>query len=408
MSDDNDPWKRHKKRSEEGAPPNIDEIFGKLLKKLGQLEKAQGLKRQGKGEDAGNGNGGSLTPAVVGGSFGIGLIVTILFLIWLLSGIFIISPAEQGVILRFGRYQKTVGPGPHWIPRLVKSVKVVNVQRISTFSYEADMLTKDENIVFVSLSVQFRIDEPRLFLFNVVNPVSSLQQATASTLRQVVGNNSLDEVLTTGRARIRNEVEQQLAAVLKPYQTGLLITDVNIQPARPPQEVTGAFDDAIKAREDEQRYINGARAYAEKVVLLAEGRASRTVREAMAFKEQVAFKAKADIAAYLALLPEYKRSPLVTKQRLYLETLESVLAHSNKVLVDEKGGNNLLYLPIDKLISASKKTLASNHEPLTMMPVTSPSVDQPSSRPPLAARSGIGGQSPNLKKRLSYSDNLVE
>jgi len=406
MPDDNDPWKRHSKKNE-SEPPNLDEVFNKLIAKFSQIEK---LHRQ---KNKSGGDGGDQNPAT-GSLFGFGLIASIIFFIWLLSGIFIISPPEQGVILRFGKYQETVGPGPHWIPRFIKSVKVVNVERISNFSYEADMLTKDENIVFVSLSVQFRVDNPHQFLFNIVNPVSSLQQATASTLRQVIGNTSLDEVLTTGRARIRDEVEKQLKSILMPYQAGLLITDVNIQPARPPKEVTDAFDDAIMAREDKERYINGARAYAEKVVLLAQGRASRLVREAQAFQEQVILKAKADTAVYLALLPEYKHAPNVTKQRLYLETIESVFDHSNKVLVDVGSGHNLIYLPIDKILSQSNTHNASSKDTVATMPTISTGIDQPSASEPEAKtinhNSSTNRPTLNtpLRKRLKYSETLSE
>jgi len=188
-----------------------------------------------------------------------------------------VHPAENGVIQRFGRYVKTVTAGPHWIPRFIETKRIVNVEKISNFSYHAQMLTKDENIVSVAVAIKFRISNASDYLFNVVNPQTTLIQATASALRQVIGHTTLDEVLTTGRDVVRQHVQEQVEKILEIYQAGVLVVDVDLQQAKAPEEVKAAFDDAIKAQEDEQRYVNEAQAYSRGVVPIAEGHAKRVI-----------------------------------------------------------------------------------------------------------------------------------
>jgi membrane protease subunit HflK len=212
------------------------------------------------------------------------------------------------------------------------------------------MLTKDENIVDVELSVQYQVQNPRDFLFNVAVPTESIKEATASALRQVVGHTTLDEILTVGREKARGEVERQLVEILDIYKTGLHVVDVNLQPAKPPEQVTEAFDDAIKAREDQQRFINQAQAYNEKVIPISQGQASRVLEEAKAYKTKVTLDAKADVASFLALLTEHARAPKLTDQRLYYAALEKVFSSTSKILLDNDGSNNILYLPLDKMM----------------------------------------------------------
>lgn len=296
-----------------------------------------------------------------------GIIALGLIILWALSGIFLVSPPEQAAILRFGKYVETVGPGPHWIPRFIESKDTVNVQQVRNFQYASEMLTQDENIVSVALAVQYRIADLKNYLFNVVTPVKTLQQATSSALRQVVGTMSLDDVLTTGRVELRNKAAAQINKTLALYKTGLIITDINLQPAKPPEAVTPAFDDAINAREDEQRYINQAEAYARKVTSTAAGQVARIQQQADAYKQAVVLHAQGNVARYLALLNPYKASRNVTRERLYLDTVASVLAKTTNILVDTSG-SNVLYLPLDQIL---KKSLnhnkaasdASNDEP---------------------------------------------
>lgn len=283
-------------------------------------------------------------------AYSLGLIFAVLIGIWVLSGIFIVSPAERAAITRFGKYTKTVGPGPHWVPRFIENYYTVNVQQIVPYTYTAEMLTKDENIVSVAVSVQYRVNDLRDYLFNVVKPRISLQQATASAMRQVIGNTILNEALTTGRGKVRDEVASQLRKTLELYSPGIEITDVTLQPVKPPEPVTPAFDDAIKAREDQQRYINKAQAYAKQVVAQAEGKSSRITQEANAYSKQVVLGAQADVAQYLAVLPIFEKAPKVTRERMYLGAMQTVFTNTSKIFVDVKGGNNILYLPLEKIL----------------------------------------------------------
>lgn len=339
MTNNKDPWGNNPRRE---APPDLDEIFLNIKRKIGRLfganKKMQAFSDQKQ-------------PS---GWLGIGLVFGLILLVWSLAGIFVVSPAQRAVILRFGKYARTVGPGPHWVPRFIETDNKVNVQKIMTYPYSAKMLTKDENIVFVSLAVQYRIDNARNYLFNAVNPNESLQQATASALRQVVGSHILDEVLTTGREQIRAQVVKQITKILAGYNVGLVIADVALQPAKPPEAVTEAFDDVNKAREDEQRYINEAKAYQQKVVPIAQGKAKRILQEAMAFQKQTILKANAQTAGYLALLPQFKKNPKIIKARLYINTMEQVLSKSSKMLIDTKLSNNIIYLPLDKFLATKK------------------------------------------------------
>lgn len=341
-----DIWSKGPRREE--GPPDLDELLNKLQKKINNFFVRKVSRRKIREVPF-----GTKTPKILT-LRNILLVLLIAIMVWVAFGIFIVSPAERAIILRFGKYNKTVGPGPHWVARFIESYNVINVQRVATFPYQAEMLTKDENIVSVAVAVQYRIDNVRDYLFNVVDPIESLQQATASALRQVVGHTTLDEILTTGRELVREQVLQQLTKILDYYHCGLIIADVTLQPAKPPEAVTEAFDDVNKAREDEQRYINEAKAYQQKVVPIAEGQAARILKEADAYQKKVILQAQADTAQYLALLPQYERAPNVTRERLYLSTIEEVLHNSSKILVDVKNAN-MLYLPLDKLFSSTIK-----------------------------------------------------
>lgn len=334
--DEDDVWKRHQKRGST-APPDLDKLIGQFFGKL-----FGGKPSFGSGDN-------------VASKAWLPLILAAVVLIWAVSGIFIVDPAEQAVELHFGRYVRTVGPGPHWIPRIINQKKVVNIQQVHTFSYDADMLTKDKNIVSVSVAVHYRINNTKDYLFNVVNPEASLHQATASALRQVVGTTTLDKIITTGRAVVRTDVMTQLQAIMQRYKSGLLVTDVTMQPARAPEAVKAAFDDAIKALEDEQRFINQAQAYARDVVPKSEGQAKRLQAEAKAYKAKVVFQAQGDTARFLALLPQYHAAPKMLRQRLYIETMQQVLSHNQKVYVGLRKSQPLMYLPLDKLLQQQEE-----------------------------------------------------
>ncbi|MDF1677167.1 MAG: FtsH protease activity modulator HflK [Legionellaceae bacterium] len=330
---DKTPW------GSKGQPPDLDEALKRLQRQFKKMFS--------------NGKPSSKSPGASGYTDSGGPFVAIflsiaILVLWFLSGIFIVDPAEEAAILRFGRYVKTVGPGPHWIPRLIESKVQLNVERVSDYSYTAQMLTRDENLVSVALVVQYRIGDLESYLFNVSEPIESLQQATSSALRQVIGTTRLDAIITEGREMWGNDVQESLIAILKSYKTGIKVVNVSPQPARAPENVQDAFDDAIKAQEDEKRFKEQARAYEASVVPIAEGNAKRILAESEAAAEQVVLRAKGDVAEFLALLPEYLRSPVVTGERLYLEVMQHVLSRSSTIVVDGKAGN-LLYLPLDKL-----------------------------------------------------------
>lgn len=346
-----DPWKG------KNQPPDLDEVFKRFQEKLKKAFFGPSNPNRPERGPSANSNVGVFAI--------IGLLAAVA--LWALAGIFIVDPAEQAAILRFGRYIETVGPGPHWIPRIISSKVVLNVDRVLDYSYSAQMLTRDENLVSVSLAVQYRINDLQQYLFNVANPEESLQQATSSALRQVVGTTTLDQIITEGREVWGNRVQDTLIKTLELYKTGILIVNVSPQPARAPESVQDAFDDAIKAQEDEKRFKEQAYAYAARVVPIAEGNASRIEQEAEAFSKQVVLRAQGEVAEFLALLPQYVAAPGITSERMYLETMQKVLNKTSKIIVDSKAGN-VMYLPLDKLaattttppVQTAPKTVDSN------------------------------------------------
>ena len=342
----NNSWSKNKGQD---GPPDLDDMLKNFFAKVF-------------GKGSGNSSNNDSGSGQVVSSKKIGGFIALVIAVWAVLGVYIVSPAEQAVILRFGKYVSVTGPGPHWLPLGIESEDRVNVQQVSNFAYTAEMLTKDENIVSVAVAVQYRIANPEDYLFNVVSPIASLKQATASALRQVVGQTSLDDVLTTGRQTLIEGVRKQLNTTLDIYNTGLVVTDVTLQPAKPPEQVTAAFDDAIKAREDEQRYINQAQAYARQVSAIAEGNIARLKQQAAAYRQEVVLKAKADTTRYLALLNPYKASPEVTRDRLYIDTISSVLSKTTNIFV-ETGGSNVLYLPLEQILRHQGGFTGKAYEP---------------------------------------------
>lgn len=319
---DNDPWgnnNRGNKGGRDQGPPDLDEVFNKLSQKLGG-------KFGGKG-----GKGPSFSG---GGAIGFGVIAAIAVAVWFFTGFYTIGEAERGVVLRLGKYDRIVDPGLNWRPRFIDEVTPVNVQAIRSLRASGLMLTKDENVVTVSMDVQYRIADPYKYLYRVTNADDSLRQATDSALRAVVGDSLMDSILTSGRQQIRQSTQQTLNQVIDSYDMGLMIVDVNFQSARPPEQVKDAFDDAIAAREDEERFIREAQGYNE-----------RTINEALG-----------QVAQFEKLLPEYQAAPKVTRDRLYLDAMEQVYSNTSKVLIDSESSGNLLYLPIDKLAGQDNKT----------------------------------------------------
>lgn len=341
----NDPWKG------KNQPPDLDEALKRLQERLKKAFGGNGTKESGEqGRSSGTG----------GGLLGL-IILLVIAALWFLSGIFIVDPAEQAAILYFGKYSETVGPGPHWIPRIAASSIVRNVDRVMDYSYSGQMLTKDEKLVAASVVVQYRIGDLQDYLFNVVDPVESLEQATSSALREVLGTTTLDSIITEGREIWGARVQTTLVNILSRYKTGVIIVNVSPQPARAPESVQEAFDDAIKAQEDEKRFKEQALAYAAQVVPIAKGNAQRVTQEAEAYARQVVLQAQGEVAEFMALLPQYVAAPQVTAERMYLDAMQKVLRQSTKIIVDSKA-SNMLYLPIDKLFSRTTLPSAASSD----------------------------------------------
>ena len=331
--DDKDPWGN---RGNQG-PPDLDEAIRKLQSQLSGL--------------FGGGGKGPSSWGVSGPSKGmIWLGVVAALVVYIFSGIYQVDEQERGVVFRFGEVQPDLKTaGLHWYPRFIDRVEPVNVTQVQSHNHQALMLTKDENIVDVSLTVQWVIDDAAAFLVEVREPRKSLSQATESALRHVGGSATMNEVITDGREAIAIEVQERLQRYLRSYGTGIQITKVNIDRSAPPVQVQDAFNDVQKAKEDRQRFENQAIAYAQQVVPEARGRAQRQIEEAQAYRDRVIARSDGEAQRFEKLLTEYQRAPEVTRDRLYLDALEKVFKNSSKVMVDVEGGNNMMYLPLDKL-----------------------------------------------------------
>lgn len=277
-----------------------------------------------------------------------GVILAAFLAVWFVSGFYVVKPAEQAIVLVLGRYYKTYDQGIHWSPRIISKVFIVNTQKIMTLNHSSEMLTSDENIVDVSISVWYKISDPKKYLFNVAQPDLTIKEAAASSLRQVIGGTVLDQILTTGREKVMDDTKNQLIKVMQPYNTGLTITELNLLPAKPPEQVTPAFDDAIKAREDEQKYINQAMAYAEKVEPKAEGEAARKLQQARADAENLVLAASSDTAPFNALVGAYLNKPDLTKYRLYYSTMGKILANAHKIVSDDPNALRMIFAQNDQ------------------------------------------------------------
>ena len=330
-----DPW-----GGGDQGPPDLDEALRKLQEKLGGLFGGKG---------GGGGGGGGGVPGISGTLLLV--IAAGAIVVWSLMGFYQVDQQERALVLRFGKYHDTVQPGLEWNPPFIDEIIKVNTTKVRSASFREIMLTQDENIVEVNLSVQYIIDDTEKFVLRVRDPERSLQQATQSALRHVVGGTDMDLVLTEGRAQIAIEVQERLQSYLDSYETGIRVSKVNVDDSQPPSQVQAAFDDVIKAREDEERVKNEAQAYANGIIPEARGGAQRQFEEAGAYKEQVIAQAQGEADRFNKLLTEYQKAPEVTRQRLYLDAVQSVFANTSKVMVDVEGGNNVMYLPLDKMAS---------------------------------------------------------
>ncbi|MEO7743941.1 MAG: FtsH protease activity modulator HflK [Usitatibacter sp.] len=349
------------KKNNEG-PPDLDEILRKLQQKISAL---LGLRPRPAGvppSASGPGMG-----AAMGG--GIIFIILLVIAVWLASGFYIVDEGRRGVVLRLGKYLETTQPGPRWhLPYPIESVEVVNVAGVRTVEVgyrgsaknkqpqEALMLTDDENIVDVQFAIQYTLKGPEDYLFNNRNPDDNVLQAAETSIREVVGKSKMDFVLNQGRSEVASRVKVLMQQILDRYKTGINVTTVNLQNVQAPEQVQSAFDDAVRAGQDRERFKNEGQAYANDVVPKASGVAARLIEEANGYRQSVINTAQGDASRFRQILSEYEKAPQVTRERMYLETVQQVLSATSKVIVDQKGGQNLLYLPLDRIMQLSTQT----------------------------------------------------
>ena len=334
-NNDKDPWKN--KGGKNQGPPDLDELLNDLGKKVSGIF-------GGKSSGGGSKSGKSMS------SIGISIVLFIALVVYAFSGFYTIKEAEKGIVLRFGQFSGTVDPGINWKWTFVDRVIPIDMQSTREMQSSGFMLTQDENVVQVEMQIQYRVVDARNYVFSVTNADDSLNQSLDSALRYVVGHAEMDDILTSGREQIRQSVWEELDKIIAPYNLGLIIVDVNFKDARPPNEVKDAFDDAIAAQEDEVRFLREAEAYARGIEPRARGRVKRMEQEAIAYKGQIVLDAQGEVARFEKILPEYQAAPEVTRQRLYLATMEKVYSNTSKVMVDVEGGNNMMYLPLDKIM----------------------------------------------------------
>ena len=368
-----DPWSG--KGGDQG-PPDLDEVLRKLQERLGGL-----FGGGGRGGSGGGRGGESAGPS----KKTIGTIVAVALLVWLATGIYIVEPAERGVVLRFGAFREITQPGPHWRwPYPIDEAIRVDVDQITSFGHKALMLTRDENIVDIDLRLQSRVLDPADFLFQDNNPEKTIRDATETATREVVGKNVLDFVITEGRGAVAVQIREKIQELMNQYRTGLEVIGVNITAAKPPDQVKSAFDDAIKAREDFERAKNEAQGYANEVVPTARGAAARVVEDARGYRARAVAEAEGESQRFLALLGEYEKAPLVTRERLYLETTQDVLGKANKVLMDQRSaGSNVTYLPLDRLLQQRDQPRATPHPAGGMASPAMPQLQMPPDDLPL-------------------------
>lgn len=365
----NDPqWGNNGKRSNSG-PPDLDEIWRRLNQRLAGMF-------GGRGNGGGEGFSGGNVPG--GGNLVVALIA-ILLLVWVASGFYIVDTGQRGVVLRFGKYVETTDPGPRWhLPWPIESREIVNVDQVRTVEIgyrnnvrskvlkESLMLTDDENIIDLQFAVQYVLKNPEDFLFVNRAPDDSALQVAETAMREIVGKNKMDFVLYEGRAEIAARAKQLMQEIHDRYRTGISISQVTLQNIQPPEQVQAAFDDAVKAGQDRERLKNEAEAYSNDIVPRARGLASRLKEEAEGYRQAVTANAEGEASRFQQIFNEYQKAPQVTRQRMYLDTMQAVMNNTSKVVIDQKGGNNLLYLPLDKLQQVVGQSYTSPAESLPL------------------------------------------
>lgn len=371
------------KKPNEG-PPDLDQLWREFNQRLNRLFGNKG----GRG-----GDGGGFSPDMRGAGVGIGLIGAIILFLWLVSGFFIVQEGQTGVVLTFGKYSHMTPAGFNWRwPYPIQSHEVVNVSQVRTVEVgyrssvrnkqarESLMLTDDENIIDIQFAVQYKLKSAADWVFNNRDTEETVRQVAETAIREIVGRSKMDFVLYEGREKVALDVSQLMQQIVDRYKSGVQITNVTMQGVQPPEQVQAAFDDAVKAGQDRERQKNEGQAYANDVIPKARGAASRLLQEAEAYRARVVANAEGDAARFKQVLVEYQKAPAVTRDRMYLETMQQIFANTTKVLVDSKSGSNLLYLPLDKLISQSATGDAAGAK-IGSAPSQQPAMTQPNNEP---------------------------
>lgn len=349
---DQDPWGSGRKGNNDG-PPDLDEVIKKGMDKVNRL-----FGKKSSGGGSGSSSGGSKGSSA--GIIAVVLVALVGFVVW--DSMYRIDEKERGVVLRFGKYMDTKGPGLQFKVPLIDQVFIEQVTSVRNVTKKGHMLTQDENIVDIDLMVQFVINDLRNFLLTMRNPVITLDYATDSALRHEVGGTLMDQVLTEGRAILSINVQERLQRYLEFYGSGIEIKKVNINAAQPPQQVKSAFEEVQRAKEDEQKLVNRAESYRNQVVPEARGRASRIIEEANAYKAEVISRAEGETDRFLDVLAVYQAAPEVTRERLYIDTMQKVLSNSTKLLIDQSDGANIMYLPLDQMLNRPTQQASTTAE----------------------------------------------
>jgi membrane protease subunit HflK len=384
----NDPQWGNKDNRRNSGPPDLDELWRRVNQRLNGMF----------GNKGGSGDGGGFSSGgLPGGGNLVGLLAGVLLLVWVASGFYIVDTGQRGVVLRFGKFAETTEPGPRWhLPWPIESREIVNVDQVRTIEIgyrnnvkskvlrESLMLTDDENIIDLQFAVQYILKDPKEFLFVNRAPEDSVLQVAETAMREIVGKNSMNFVLYEGRADIAARAKALMQQILDRYKTGISISQVTLQNIQPPEQVQAAFDDAVKAGQDRERLKNEAEAYANDVVPRAGGLASRLQEESQGYRLAVIANAEGEASRFAQIFTEYQKAPQVTRERMYLDTMQTVMNNTSKILVDQKGGNSLLYLPLDKLQQAVSQPFSS--APEAPPPVTSNAPVEPRSRDAFRSR----------------------
>lgn len=395
-------------RGNNDGPPDLDEVWRDFNNRIGSL-----FGRKGGGGNGRPGNRGGMTPPSPRGTrIGMGVVALVLVLLWLASGFYIVQEGQVAVVTQFGKYQSTKPPGFQWrLPYPIQNAETVNISQLRTFEVgfrggsrnkvlpEALMLTTDENIVDMQFVVQYRLRAEGApdYLFNMRDPDESVRQAAETAMREIVGKKPMDFVLYEGRTEVAIEVQNLMQQILDRYKSGIQVSTVAIQNVQPPEQVQAAFDDAVKAGQDRERQINEGQAYANQVIPMAGGQASRMTEQAEGYKAKVLGDARGDAARFTSILAEYQKAPEIMRERMYLETMQQIFSRASKVMVDTKDSNNLLYLPLDKIMQQTARDVQV--KPTALPGASQPAVPQPPARNTGSSSSGNNGSGSNVLSR---------